>query len=127
MKTDRDLKPFHWNKYAYKAAKKHGLDVIKNGVLKHKGSDGTSAKDRIEKYGHPFYGGAESIVIGLDNPWEVALQLIINNGVKSRGDRENFMDPAHRCGAVSYCKHKVKGSVYIFTYAFYVSSLEKGN
>lgn len=37
------------------------------------------------------------------------------------------MDPAHRCGAVSYCKHKIKGSVYIFTYAFYVSSPEKGN
>ena len=56
--------PLAWNKYAYKAAKKHGLDVIKNGVLKHVGTDGLNAKQRLKKYGHPFYGGAENITVG---------------------------------------------------------------
>jgi hypothetical protein len=52
---------------------------------------------------------------------------LIDDGVKSKGHRFNVLNPAHRCGAVVLAQHKKKGPVYIFTYAFYVSSLEKGD
>ena len=80
--SEDDLKPIYWNKYTSKAAKKHGLDVFKNGVLKSKGSDGSSALERIQKYGFPFYGGAENISIGVSDPFEVVINLIIDDGVK---------------------------------------------
>ena len=125
--SEDQLLPFHWNKYAYKAAKKHGLDVVKNGVTKHKGTDGSQPKDRLERYGFPFFSGAENIVIGKTNPFEVVFQMLIDDGVKSRGHRKNVLNPAHRCCGISYAQHRDRGAVYIITYAFYVASPDKGD
>ena len=78
-------------------------------------------------YGFPFYGGAENICVGIKNPFEIVLSFIIDDGVKKWGHRHNVLNPAHRCGGVAHTTHKKKGDVFILTYAFYVSSLRKGD
>ncbi len=125
-KFNQDLKPLFWNKHCYKAARIHSVDVEKNGNLKHIGSDGSSASDRLKRVGNPFYGGAENMSIGKDNPFESVLSMYIDDGVKSRGHRNNLLCPAHRCGRVAMAKHPKRGTVYTFTYAFYVSRPGKG-
>lgn len=55
------------------------------------------------------------------------LSLIIDDGIRKRGHWTNVLNPAHWCGGVAKAHHKKKGDVYIITYAFYISSLWKGD
>lgn len=78
-------------------------------------------------FGFPFYGGAENISIGIKNPFELILSLIIDDGITKWGHWTNVLNPAHWCGGVAWSHHKKKGDVFILTYAFYISSLWKGD
>jgi hypothetical protein len=49
------------------AALDHYLDIAKNGITLHKGSDGSTYKDRIEKYA--MWGGA--IYETMEYMWEL--------------------------------------------------------
>jgi uncharacterized protein YkwD len=121
------IKPMMWNNYAGKAALKLAHDINSSQSIKHIASDGSTPEDRIKAFGFPFYGGAENISVGIKNPFEVVLSLIIDDGIKKRGHRANVLNPAHRCGGVAKAHHKKKGDIFILTYAFYISSLKKGD
>lgn len=83
--------------------------------------------DRVRKYGYPFYGGAENISYGKSNAFETLLNHIIDDGIASRGHRNNIINDNHRCGGVFYCEHPSAISTTVFTYAFYVSSPDEGD
>lgn len=96
-------------------------------MVKHISSDGSTPEDRVKAFGFPFYGGAENISIGIKNPFEIVLSLIIDDGIKKRGHWTNVLNPAHRCGGIAWAHHKKKGDIFIITYAFYISSIKKGD
>jgi len=75
------LKPFYWNKYLSKVSKLHAQDCAKHNYSSHKNKKGEKPSNRMKKYGHVFFGGAENIMNGIKNAIESVLNLIIDDGV----------------------------------------------
>jgi len=82
-----------WSSELFKAADDHAKDIGEKGLLSHKGSDGSTYKDRIEK--HCKWGGTifEAIDYGeRDTAQEVIIAWLVDDGVKRRLHRQNIMD-----------------------------------
>lgn len=78
-------------------AKDHAIDMNLTGVQGHRGSDGSTLTDRIERRCGDFDGGAWAQNIGSafnlegrNHALKTVLGLIIDDGVSSRGHRENI-------------------------------------
>ena len=83
--------------------------------------------DRLRKYGHVFYGGAENIAAGKTNAVETILSLIIDDGVPTRGHRQNIYAPAHRMVGVATVPHAIYGSFSVINYSFYFVNRKETN
>ncbi len=70
-------------------AEKHCYDVGK-GIYDHIGSDGKDPAQRIEQYIEWDIKCAESIEIGSNSAEEIMINLIVDDGVHSRGHRSNI-------------------------------------
>ena len=98
------------------AARDHARDQA-GGATGHAGSDGSDMAARIDRYGRWSGSAAENISYGSDSPRAVVLQLLIDDGVPSRGHRTNiFADRARYAGA-GCGPHKIYGTVCVIDYA----------
>lgn len=78
--------------YLHKAAKDHCLDQGPKGLYGHTGTDGSTPSIRVKKYIHEGYCGVgENISYGQVSGKEIFIQLIVDDGVKNRGHRENIL------------------------------------
>jgi uncharacterized protein YkwD len=50
-RTQKKTHSLSWNKGLYQAAKAHAEDIGPKGLVTFESSDGTTARDRIEKHG----------------------------------------------------------------------------
>jgi uncharacterized protein YkwD len=73
------------------AARDHALDGNANG---HTGSDGSKMSDRISRYGTWQSSIGENIDYGSNNAFEIVMHLLVDDGVSSRGHRENILNPS---------------------------------
>jgi len=81
------------------AAEDHAKDIGPKGITAHEGSDGSTTKSRIEKHCDWKVTMGENLEFGGDNPRDVVLNLLIDDGVPSRGHRLNLLNPAFlKCG-----------------------------
>ncbi len=75
-----------------KACRDHVLDQGPKGAFGHDGSDGSTPWDRIAKYGKANGYMAENISYGAKTARKVIVQLIVDDGVASRGHRTNIFN-----------------------------------
>jgi uncharacterized protein YkwD len=75
-----------------KACKEHVEDTGPKGLLSHEGSNGSTVKDRIQKYGKIINCYGENLSFHCDEAHEVLQQLIVDDGVLERGHRENIFN-----------------------------------
>ena len=75
-----------------KACLDHANDQGPKGALGHTGSDGSSPWDRMARYGKASGSKAENISYGCATARDVIIQLIVDDGVVSRGHRDNIFD-----------------------------------
>jgi uncharacterized protein YkwD len=80
-----------WSDTLTLAAKDHSLDMDMNKFFRHKGSDGSSVSDRVEKYNYIWSAVGENIAQGY--PTEEA---VIRGWIKSPGHCENIMNASFR-------------------------------
>jgi uncharacterized protein YkwD len=62
------------------------------GLVGHNGVNNSSPFDRINKYGKWNITAGENINYGNDIPREIVIDLIIDDGIKNRGHRENIFN-----------------------------------
>lgn len=72
----------------------------------HIGNYGSTMSERIERYGAWNGTIAENISYGFREPKDIVAQLLIDDGVSSRGHRKNLLDPAFRYVGVSIGSHR---------------------
>jgi hypothetical protein len=72
------------------AARDHANDTGPKGIVGHKGTDGSMPADRVHRYDRNLYAG-ENIDYGFQTARTVVVQLLVDDGVASRGHRENIM------------------------------------
>lgn len=99
------------------AAQSHSSTQGETDQTGHTGVDGSTPFTRIEKYG-TYKTAGENISYGETCGRDIVVQLLIDDGVSSRGHRKNIMNKDFSSTGVGYThKHKTYGSVCVITYA----------
>lgn len=99
------------------AAQSHSSTQGETDQTGHTGVDGSTPFTRIEKYG-TYKTAGENISYGAKSGRDIVAQLLIDDGVSSRGHRKNIMNKDFSSTGVGFTKkHKTYGSVCVITYA----------
>jgi uncharacterized protein YkwD len=108
------------------AARDHVLDTGPAGLRGHTGKNGSTLTQRISRHGRWDTFCGENISYGCYTGREILLQLLIDDGVSSRGHRRNIMDGRFTRAGVSAGPHKRSGYMCVIDYAaVYVSKESK--
>lgn len=101
-----------------KCAQDHYDDLSKTGDTGHTSSDGSNMGKRIDKYGSWSGKVGECIAVQSTTPLDFLLQWIIDDGVKSRGDRKTIFSKDFTKFGVGYNpSHKTYKSVSVVVFA----------
>lgn len=88
-----------------KAARDHVKDQSISGKTGHTGNDKSSMRERIERYGQWKIRIAENIAYGAKTARQIVIYLLIDDGVRNRGHRKNFMNPDFKTVGVAVGNH----------------------
>lgn len=110
------------------AALDHVMDMGSSGQSGHYGTDGSDPFERLNRYGQwdasPGNRAGENLSyspLTLDSPHDLArwhvLQLVVDDGVPSRGHREALLRPNYRQTGVACGEHRQFGLMCSMTYA----------
>jgi uncharacterized protein YkwD len=100
-----------------KAATDHVKDQSETGRTGHTGSDRSGSRERIERYGDWNIRIAENIAYGGTGARQIVIYLLIDDGVKSRGHRKNFLNPDFKMMGVATGSHPEYGSMTVMDFA----------
>lgn len=117
LESARPVGPLRFNEGLARAARLHARDIGPKGSIEHTGSDGSRLTDRLNRLGRWQGLIAENISAGEDEARQVVIQLLIDDGVASRGHRKNLFNPdLHQAGAGS-APHREYRTVTVIDYA----------
>jgi len=85
-------------------ARGHALDMGRHGKVGHDSSNGTTFADRVRK---KIKKGAiaENCDYGNDNPLDIVMSLLIDDGIASLGHRKNILFPGLHYVGIAIEKH----------------------
>ncbi len=117
LETVRPAGPLRFNAGLARAARQHAQYLGSHGLLSHQGADGSGPAARLDRLGHWNTRVAENISAGEDDARMVVIQLLVDDGVPSRGHRKNLFNPdLHQAGAGA-APHTEYGTVCVIDYA----------
>ena len=117
MKKAKALPVLNPEKGLSLVAQQHSSTQGETNQAGHTGVDGSTPFTRIEKCG-TYKTAGENISYGAMSGRDIVVQLLIDDGVSSRGHRKNIMNKDFSSTGVGYTKkHKAYGSVCVITYA----------
>ncbi len=100
-----------------KAAKDHANDIGPKGITGHTGSDGSSMTSRLDRYGKWMGKCGENICFGGKTGVDIIVQLIIDDGVATRGHRNNIFSKDYKVTGISAAKHSSYEICCVLDYA----------
>ena len=109
--------PLAWSESLYLAARDHAMDQSRSGATGHSGSDGSSMSQRIERYGTWSGTCAENINYNDGDPRRTVIDLLVDDGVASRGHRRNIFNAALQVAGAAKASHRVYRMVCVIDYA----------
>lgn len=112
--------PLEWDDALFDSAQAHTDDIGATGSVSHDSTDGTDAITRIQSYFSESPIIAENLEFGSqqtgESPSSVIEQLIIDDGVPTRGHRISIFNPELGQAAISCGSHTVYSSMCTLTY-----------
>jgi len=124
LKKQSPLSILHPSYGLSKAADDHVKDQSRSGKTGHAGGDRSTSRQRIERYGDWNIRIAENIAYGGISARQVVIYLLIDDGVKSRGHRKNFLHPDFKVVGIATGSHPTYGSMTVMDFA---GSFKSGN
>ena len=100
------LPVMRWSVPLTKAAQVHVDDIGPAGEMGHYGTDGSDAGDRIERFGQWEGTIGENIDYGDSNAEDIVVNLLIDDGVSTRGHRNNILKSEHLFAGVAFGEHR---------------------
>lgn len=98
-------------------ARDHVTDMVQTGKSGHKGSDGSSTEDRLNRYGTWSDSVGENIVYHSRSPREDVISLIIDDGVLTRGHRKNIFKSNFHVIGIALSPPQKSGTLCVITFA----------
>ena len=92
-------------------------DQQKYGGVGHISKNGSTPKNRIERYGTWNICSSENITYGSFEARQIVIALLIDDGVPGRGHRKNILDPCFRFAGVSFGGHPTYQSMCVIDFA----------
>ncbi|CAD8082988.1 unnamed protein product [Paramecium sonneborni] len=117
LQKQQPLHPLTYEKGLEQACIDHVNDTGPKGVTGHTGTDGSSLSDRIERYGEWNGKIGENISYGQKNGEDVIIQLLIDDGVGSRGHRKNCFSSDFQLVGIAAGDHKQFQTQCVFDFA----------
>jgi uncharacterized protein YkwD len=117
LETRRPTQPFRFTSGLAVSAALHAEDQGRRGSFEHRGSDGSSAGERMRRHG--VWAGimAEEMSAGQYTAADVVRQLIVDEGVPDRGHRIDLLDPHLTRAGVGCAPHRVYGVICVIDLA----------
>lgn len=122
LKRQSPLHPLYPDYKLTKAARDHVKDQSKTGRTGHIGSDRSGMRDRIERYGTWQTRIAENIAYGGNSARQIIIYLLIDDGIRDRGHRENFLNPELKIVGVATGRHPEYGIMSVMDFAGSIKS-----
>lgn len=117
LEQQKPIGPLRFNEGLARAARLHARDIGPRGGLEHVGSDGSRLSERLNRLGTWQGLIAENIGTLEADARQLVIQLLIDDGVASRGHRHNLFNPdLHQAGAGS-APHRDYKVVTVIDYA----------
>ncbi len=91
----------------YRAARTHASDMARRNYFEHRGRDGSSPKDRVQREGYRLRLTGENIAFGPETAAEV-----VDGWLASPGHCANIMDPRFREMGVAVALGSRRGHFY---------------
>lgn len=99
------LEPMLLSEELEEASLDHANDVFANNLFSHTSSDGATIKDRVERYCIWKGSLGENIDFGSNDAKEIILNMLIDDGVPTRGHRKNIISKEYKFIGASLCPH----------------------
>ena len=119
--------PVAYSPDLHRSAVELSFDQSKTGKIGHITSIGRSYDVRIRSNGRWKSGVAETIGYGGKTGLDMVNNLLIDDGLKDRGDRLIMMDPVYHFVGVSVKTHSDYGSIAVIDYAVAIADKIKGS
>ena len=108
------------------AAKDHVLDLGPKGTLGHMSSDGvTTASDRVRRYGVWTRTFGENISYSSQKARGHVINLLIDDGVPSRGHRLSIFNPSYKKAGIACGPHLIYKKMCVIDFAGGFIEVEK--
>ncbi|CAI2368827.1 unnamed protein product [Moneuplotes crassus] len=99
------------------SAQDHAEDLGKNGARGHSGTDGSSVSERMARYCKPSGMKGENISYKAGDGKETVLRLVVDDGVSSRGHRDNVFETRYNYMGVGFHDHPTWDNCVVLDYA----------
>jgi uncharacterized protein YkwD len=127
LQSMRPVGAMQWSEDLGHAAQDHVNDVGPKGLTGHTGSDGSSMSDRIERYAEWSGQVGENCGYDFENPVESVCQFLVDDGVSSRGHRNNLLGSQFKFVGVCAGPHSDMTNTVTIVFAGSVTSKGSGN
>jgi hypothetical protein len=117
LKRQQPLSIIYPSEGLTQAARDHVNDQSVTGRTGHQGSDRSNVRARIERYGKWEVRIAENIAYGGKTAQQIVIYLLIDDGVRDRGHRKNFLNPDFRMVGVATGSHPQYGLMSVMDFA----------
>ena len=117
LRSRTPVSPLSPSKGMSLGAKDHIRDLRTSGASQHKGSDGSQAWERVNRYGTWQKIIGENISFGHNKARNIVMVLLIDDGVPNRGHRKNILNPDFRVVGVACGDHPTYRTICVITFA----------
>lgn len=116
LRTVEPLVPLTPSKGLCLGARDHAEDQAATGNVGHRGSDGSFASDRVNRYGRWQKTIGENISYGAETARDIVKNQIIDDNVPNRGHRATMFHPAFHAIGVSADRHPTRRAVTVMVF-----------
>jgi uncharacterized protein YkwD len=117
LRSAKPLPPLQLSKGMCLGAKDQAFDQGQTGDVSHQGKDKSFSWERVTRYGEWKTPVSENIAYDSGTAREIVINLLIDDGVSTRGHRNNIFNSSYLVTGVSCGKHPLFGGMCVCTFA----------
>lgn len=117
LRNAKPLPPLQLSKGMCMGAKDQSFEQGKTGDVSHQGKDKSFSWDRVARYGEWKTPVSENIAYDSGTARDIVINLIIDDGVPSRGHRGNIFNSSYIVTGISCGSHPLFGGMCVCTFA----------